>query len=76
MYRLDRLGTIKQQGFYYASPQIDPVNEVIPMFTSGLGLFLMYELKIMTYPDMRDGPYFGVVPYPKYDEAQEEDFKL
>ena len=41
------------------------------MFTSGLGLFLMYELKIMTYPDMRDGPDFGVVPYPKYDEAQE-----
>lgn len=70
---MDTLAALMQNtSVYYACREIDPVNEMIPMFIENKGLFAVYELKLLTYEEMREGPDFGVVPMPKKNAEQEK----
>lgn len=67
----DKLGAlIGTQNIYYPCV-IDPVTEAVPIFSANQALFFPYPLKVVTTAEMREAPDFGIVPSPKYDEAQE-----
>lgn len=51
---------------------VDPVAEMLPMFTGDNGLFTIYTLRLVEYDEMREMEDFGIIPIPKYDEAQEK----
>lgn len=55
----------------YSTKDVRPDREIIPMFCNKQGLFAIYPMRIVEYPEMRDGPDFGILPLPKYDEQQE-----
>ncbi|MBE6612435.1 MAG: extracellular solute-binding protein [Ruminococcaceae bacterium] len=68
---MDKLATLIKATNYYYSCNIDPVVEAVPVFSANQALFFPYNLKVVTTAEMREAPDFGIVPLPKYDEAQE-----
>lgn len=57
---------------YYPTKEADPVHELYPMFMSDKALFISYSLKAVSARGLSDMEDFGILPMPKYDEAQEK----
>ncbi len=57
---------------YYSTKETDPVLELYPMFMSDKALVIGYSLKAVSSRGLSDMEDFGILPLPKYDEAQEK----
>lgn len=67
------LEKVRTNELWYRAPSSSTLNDpvIIEMFKSGKALFL--EINFMRIKDLRDMDIdFGILPYPKYDEQQEE----
>ena len=56
---------------YFGTTEIEPFAEFVPMIAADRALFGFYTLNITANPAMRDIEQYGILPLPKYDEAQE-----
>jgi len=66
----DKLTALMGNTNVYYMAQTDPAQEVLPMFANNQGLFVVYPLRIIETDTARDAEDFGIVPLPKYNEAQ------
>ncbi|MBQ7719112.1 MAG: hypothetical protein IJT56_00890 [Clostridia bacterium] len=68
----DRLRSVwADSSLYYGAKDIDPYAEFVPMLGSDMALFGFYTLNITANQAMRDIEQYGILPLPKFDEAQE-----
>lgn len=72
----DRLGEFKKDKTLYYSCETNPKDELISKFSAGQGLFVLYPLRIVEIPEMRESVDFGILPLPKYDEIQDGYYTL
>lgn len=68
---MDKLAQLKSSTDLFFKTVTDVTVELIPMFCADQGLFVIYPLKLVEYAEMREAPDFGILPYPKLDENQE-----
>lgn len=67
------VGVTLKSGVWYEAEKPDELNDplLLEMFKNGKGLF--YDTPIGEIPNLRDMEIdFGILPYPKYDEVQEQ----
>ncbi len=57
---------------YYGTETYTPTDELYPMFIENRVLFMGYTLNAATTGELREADDFGILPMPKYDEAQEK----
>lgn len=72
----DKLGEFKKDKTLYYSCETNPKDELISKFSAGQGLFVLYPLRIVEIPEMRESVDFGILPLPKYDEIQDGYYTL
>jgi len=72
----DKLGEFRNDKTMYYSCETDPKVELISKFSAGQGLFVLYPLRIVEIPEMRESIDFGIIPLPKYDEQQDAYYTL
>lgn len=69
---MDKLTVLmKENHLYFGSEENNPSTTIVPMFSNNQGLFLCYLLRILETEAVRNSCDFGVLPLPKYDEAQD-----
>lgn len=56
---------------YFGTNEIAPADKLIPMFSDGRGLFMVYTLNLAEIPVARESTDFGILPLPKFNENQE-----
>ena len=56
---------------YFGSEVNNPSELIVPMFSNNQGMFLSYLLRVLETEAVRNSCDFGILPQPKYDEAQE-----
>ncbi len=61
----------KDKTMYYGTEAADPSAELYPMFMADKALFINYTLNAVSGRYLSDMEDFGILPMPKYDEAQE-----
>lgn len=62
---------MKDDHMYFGSEKNNPSELIVPMFSNHQGMFLSYLLRVLETEAVRNSCDFGVLPQPKYDEAQE-----
>ena len=70
---MDSLTKLMKDGhMYFGSASNNPAETIVPMFSNNQGLFLSYLLRVLETESVRNSCDFGILPQPKYDEAQEQ----
>ena len=62
---------LKDDHMYFGSEVNNPSELIVPMFSNNQGMFLSYLLRVLETEAVRINFEFGILPQPKYDEAQE-----
>jgi ABC-type glycerol-3-phosphate transport system substrate-binding protein len=69
---MDRLQNLwDDKTLYFGTKEIAPADKLIPMFSDGRGLFMIYTLNLAEIPAARESTDFGILPLPKFNEEQE-----
>ena len=69
---MDKLTVLmKEDHMYFGSEGNNPSETIVPMFSDNQGLFLCYLLRVLETEAVRNSCDFGILPLPKYDEAQD-----
>ncbi len=62
---------IQEKEYCFSTSKLD-LSELIPIFSAEQALFITYPIRIVRSAEMREAPDFGILPMPKYDEAQDQ----